>query len=104
MTGATASTRPSKAQAATSAHSATPKSSSAIMCRTPFVKSSTALGRCVLARCPPRISHARFRRLSTSTARGLGYAESIARLADTDLDVHPLCLGGNVFGWTLDEE
>jgi aryl-alcohol dehydrogenase (NADP+) len=29
---------------------------------------------------------------------------AIARLADTDLDVFPLCLGGNVFGWTLDEQ
>ncbi len=28
----------------------------------------------------------------------------IARLADTDLEVFPLCLGGNVFGWTIDEE
>jgi aryl-alcohol dehydrogenase-like predicted oxidoreductase len=27
----------------------------------------------------------------------------MARLGDTDLDVFPLCLGGNVFGWTLDE-
>lgn len=27
----------------------------------------------------------------------------MAFLADTDLDVFPLCLGGNVFGWTLDE-
>ena len=27
----------------------------------------------------------------------------MARLADTDLDVFPLCLGGNVFGWTIDE-
>jgi aryl-alcohol dehydrogenase-like predicted oxidoreductase len=26
------------------------------------------------------------------------------RLANTDLDVFPLCLGGNVFGWTIDEE
>jgi aryl-alcohol dehydrogenase-like predicted oxidoreductase len=26
------------------------------------------------------------------------------RLADTELDVFPLCLGGNVFGWTIDEE
>jgi aryl-alcohol dehydrogenase (NADP+) len=25
-------------------------------------------------------------------------------LGNTDLDVFPLCLGGNVFGWTLDEE
>jgi aryl-alcohol dehydrogenase (NADP+) len=25
------------------------------------------------------------------------------RLATTDLDVFPLCLGGNVFGWTADE-
>ncbi len=25
-------------------------------------------------------------------------------MADTELDVYPLCLGGNVFGWTLDEE
>ena len=27
----------------------------------------------------------------------------MARLANTDLDVFELCLGGNVFGWTLDE-
>jgi aryl-alcohol dehydrogenase (NADP+) len=26
------------------------------------------------------------------------------RLGDTDLDVFPLCLGGNVFGWSIDEE
>ena len=32
------------------------------------------------------------------------YPDPIARLGDTDLDVFPLCLGGNVFGWTLDEE
>ena len=25
------------------------------------------------------------------------------RLGNTDFDVHPLCLGGNVFGWTADE-
>jgi aryl-alcohol dehydrogenase-like predicted oxidoreductase len=29
---------------------------------------------------------------------------SIARLGHTDLDVFRLCLGGNVFGWTLDQE
>jgi aryl-alcohol dehydrogenase-like predicted oxidoreductase len=28
----------------------------------------------------------------------------MARLGNTDLDVFPLCLGGNVFGWTIDEE
>jgi aryl-alcohol dehydrogenase-like predicted oxidoreductase len=28
----------------------------------------------------------------------------MTRLASTDLDVFPLCLGGNVFGWTADEE
>jgi aryl-alcohol dehydrogenase-like predicted oxidoreductase len=28
----------------------------------------------------------------------------ITRLGNTGLDVFPLCLGGNVFGWTLDEE
>jgi hypothetical protein len=33
-----------------------------------------------------------------------GYPHCIARLGDTDLDVFPLCLGGNVFGWTIDEE
>jgi aryl-alcohol dehydrogenase (NADP+) len=31
------------------------------------------------------------------------YAERIARLGDTDLDVFRVCLGGNVFGWTIDE-
>src|SRR4051795_12891948 len=25
-------------------------------------------------------------------------------IADTELDVFPLCLGGNVFGWTADED
>ena len=25
-------------------------------------------------------------------------------MGDTDLDVFPLCLGGNVFGWTIDEQ
>jgi aryl-alcohol dehydrogenase-like predicted oxidoreductase len=27
----------------------------------------------------------------------------VARLGSTELDVFPLCLGGNVFGWTADE-
>jgi aryl-alcohol dehydrogenase-like predicted oxidoreductase len=39
-----------------------------------------------------------------SGERGARYPDRIARLADTDLDVFPLCLGGNVFGWTIDEE
>jgi aryl-alcohol dehydrogenase-like predicted oxidoreductase len=29
---------------------------------------------------------------------------AIARLGNTDLQIFPLCLGGNVFGWTIDEE
>src|ERR1035437_4626834 len=28
----------------------------------------------------------------------------MVRLGHTDLEVFPLCLGGNVFGWTIDEE
>src|SRR6201986_3594504 len=28
----------------------------------------------------------------------------MAKLDGTDLDVFPLCLGGNVFGWTADED
>jgi aryl-alcohol dehydrogenase-like predicted oxidoreductase len=32
------------------------------------------------------------------------YPGAITRLGDTDLDVFPLCLGGNVFGWSIDEE
>jgi aryl-alcohol dehydrogenase-like predicted oxidoreductase len=32
------------------------------------------------------------------------YPDPIARLVDTDLDVFPLCLGGNVFGWSIDEQ
>jgi aryl-alcohol dehydrogenase-like predicted oxidoreductase len=35
---------------------------------------------------------------------GGGYAGRITRLANTDLDVFGLCLGGNVFGWTIDEQ
>lgn len=33
-----------------------------------------------------------------------GYAGRIARLGNTDLDVFGLCPGGNVFGWTIDEQ
>lgn len=32
------------------------------------------------------------------------YPHPIPRLANTDLNVFPLCLGGNVFGWSIDEE
>jgi len=28
----------------------------------------------------------------------------VTRLAGTELEVFPLCLGGNVFGWTIDED
>jgi aryl-alcohol dehydrogenase-like predicted oxidoreductase len=28
----------------------------------------------------------------------------MTKIADTELDVFPLCLGGNVFGWTADEK
>lgn len=28
----------------------------------------------------------------------------MVKLAATDLDVFPICLGGNVFGWTADEQ
>jgi aryl-alcohol dehydrogenase-like predicted oxidoreductase len=34
----------------------------------------------------------------------LRYPDCIARLGNTDLEVFPLCLGANVFGWTLDDE
>jgi aryl-alcohol dehydrogenase-like predicted oxidoreductase len=33
-----------------------------------------------------------------------GVAEVMTKLGTTDLDVYGLCLGGNVFGWTADEE
>jgi len=36
-------------------------------------------------------------------AYGVGMAARV-RIPRTDLDVHPLCLGGNVFGWTADAE
>ncbi len=44
--------------------------------------------------------------LHATECRGVarGYPSPIARLANTGLDVFPLCLGGNVFGWTIDEE
>jgi aryl-alcohol dehydrogenase-like predicted oxidoreductase len=44
----------------------------------------------------------RQRRLCCAVA--LRYPDPIAPLGDTELDVFPLCLGGNVFGWTIDEE
>src|SRR6059058_3532663 len=31
-------------------------------------------------------------------------ATTMAHINKTDLDVFPLCLGGNVFGWTADEQ
>jgi aryl-alcohol dehydrogenase-like predicted oxidoreductase len=37
-------------------------------------------------------------------AMAFRYPERIALLGNTDLDVFPLCLGANVFGWTLDDE
>jgi aryl-alcohol dehydrogenase-like predicted oxidoreductase len=33
-----------------------------------------------------------------------GYPDPIARLGNTDLEIFPLCLGGNVFGWTINEK
>src|SRR3954454_17335251 len=33
----------------------------------------------------------------------LAYRERMATLGRTELDVFPLCLGGNVFGWTAGE-
>jgi aryl-alcohol dehydrogenase-like predicted oxidoreductase len=35
--------------------------------------------------------------------RAAANLSAIARLGDTDIEVSPLCLGGNVFGWTIDE-
>jgi aryl-alcohol dehydrogenase-like predicted oxidoreductase len=35
---------------------------------------------------------------------GTATLDCIVRLGNTSLDVFPLCLGGNVFGWTIDEE
>ena len=29
---------------------------------------------------------------------------TMARIPNTDLDIFPLCLGGNVFGWTANEQ
>lgn len=29
--------------------------------------------------------------------------QHMSRIGHTDLDVFPLCLGGDVFGWTADE-
>src|SRR5262245_60879701 len=31
------------------------------------------------------------------------WSGAMRRLGNTDLEVFPLCLGGNVFGWTTDE-
>jgi aryl-alcohol dehydrogenase-like predicted oxidoreductase len=28
----------------------------------------------------------------------------MAKISSTDLDVYPIALGGNVFGWTANEE
>ena len=42
---------------------------------------------------------------SLSEVPDLGlFCRAMPRIARTDLDVFPLCLGGNVFGWTIDEQ
>lgn len=43
-------------------------------------------------------------RIAGPHAEALRYAGRIVRLGETDLDVFGLCLGGNVFGWTIDEQ
>jgi aryl-alcohol dehydrogenase-like predicted oxidoreductase len=43
-------------------------------------------------------------RIASRIGRTDGYAAPIARLGHTDLDVFELCLGANVFGWTIDEQ
>ena len=50
--------------------------------------------------CPPR-SYGSLRRRSRSAAGTIPAA--MPTIGATDLDVFPLCLGGNVFGWTADE-
>jgi aryl-alcohol dehydrogenase-like predicted oxidoreductase len=51
---------------------------------------------------------ARWPRRCRTSGRGgggsLATLSDIARLGNTELEVFPLCLGGNVFGWTIDEE
>ena len=42
--------------------------------------------------------------MTRSVAERTGYAVGMPTLGSTGLEVHPLCLGGNVFGWTADEE
>lgn len=39
-----------------------------------------------------------------SLRRGNGYRGNMTVLGRTDLDVFGICLGGNVFGWTADEQ
>ncbi len=41
---------------------------------------------------------------SCSTSGEGSVASSMAKISSTDLDVYPIALGGNVFGWTANEE
>ena len=41
--------------------------------------------------------------LARRAATWFGRVRRMTRLGSSDLDVFPLCLGGNVFGWTADE-
>jgi aryl-alcohol dehydrogenase-like predicted oxidoreductase len=43
------------------------------------------------------------RRSIRDARRSDGIREIMTRIASTELDVFPLCLGGNVFGWSADE-
>src|SRR3954454_24403426 len=51
---------------------------------------------------PPAVpaSPARLRRSCNNSAMNPSW---LRRLGRSDLQVSPLCLGGNVFGWTVDE-
>jgi aryl-alcohol dehydrogenase-like predicted oxidoreductase len=55
--------------------------------------------------CPDDFSHARLNEPKVGNLLGLRarYVACVRNIPGTNLAVHPLCLGTNVFGWTADE-
>src|SRR5271155_3601081 len=72
--------------------------------RSPSAAPTTRATRAGFPSTACRSSPSTTRRSWTTRSRELDTLERIAPLGNSDLDVFPLCLGGNVFGWTIDEE
>ena len=70
--------------------------------RHPAVEPVPERGAGVVAGVVARAGHGEGRAGRRPPATPARYGRSMTKLGSSDLDVFPLCLGGNVFGWTAD--